>query len=347
MKFDKSSRIFFSVLFAVTFSVSNVFAEANFLKKLFRKKVEVVLVKTEPVETKVDSEKVFVRNYLAISPEIPDEVTFCGQTIDLRETNMRERFDREMLSMMYMHSSTLLLLKRANRYFPVIEPILKAHNIPDDMKYLACIESNLDNKAISSSGAIGMWQFMPETARQYGLEVNDDVDERYHVEKETEAACSYLRSAYEKFGDWPSAAASYNIGTARIMKELAKQGENSSLDLWLVEQTSRYVFRILACKEFMSNPKKYGFYIKKEQLYMPNACKDSMVTGKVANWVDFAKGAGISYYDLKNYNIWIRSDSLPNPEAKAYKVAIPLKESLYFDKKKITVHQKEWVIDED
>ena len=302
MKFDKSSRIFFSILFAITFSVFNVFAEVHYFKKLLRKKVEVVSVKTEPTQTIVDTEKVFVRNFLVISPEIPDKVTFCGQIIDLREKNMRERFDRELLSMMYLHSSTLLLLKRANRYFPVIEPILKANNIPDDIKYLACIESGLDNKAISSSGAIGLWQFMPETARQFGLEVNDDVDERYHVEKETEAACSYLRSAYEKFGDWPSAAASYNIGTARIMKELARQGENSSLDLWLVEQTSRYVFRILACKEFMSDPKKYGFYIKKEQLYMPNVCKDSMVSGKVSNWVDFAKGAGISYYDLKNYN---------------------------------------------
>ena len=345
MRIYKNALVLFTVLFTVSLATSNVFAETTILKKKSSKKPNVVAVRAETIKPEVRLEKAFDKNVFAISPEIPDEVSFCGQIIDLRKTDMRERFDREMMAMMYMHSSTLLLLKRANRYFPVIEPILKANNVPDDMKYLACIESFLDSRAISSAKAIGMWQFMPETAKQYGLEVNDDVDERYHVEKETEAACRYLKEAYDKYGDWPTAAASYNIGTARITKELARQGEKTSLNLWLVEQTSRYVFRILTCKEFMADPQKYGFYLKKEQLYMPSVCKDTVVTGKVANWVDFAKAQGISFYDLKNYNTWIRNDSLENVEGKAYKVAIPLNESLYFDKKKVTVHQKNWVVD--
>ncbi|MDD4922151.1 MAG: lytic transglycosylase domain-containing protein [Bacteroidales bacterium] len=348
MKFYKHSIIFFSVLFSVFGLSSNAFSETDNLT-LFKKKVEVVAKPIkEAARVEVDSTGTAGKYAsFTLAPEIPDEISFCGQVIDLRKKNMHERFDREMLAMMYMHSSTFLLIKRANRFFPVIEPILKANGIPDDMKYLACIESGLNHMARSSANAIGMWQFMPATAIQYGLEVNDDVDERYHVEKETEAACRYLKDAYERYGDWPSAAASYNIGTARITKELARQGEKTSLDLWLVEETSRYVFRILTCKVFMTNPQKYGFYLKKDQLYMPSVCKDSIVTGKVANWVDFAKGAGISFYDLKNYNTWIRNDSLPNLEGKEYKVAIPLKESLYFDKKNITVHQKNWVVDEN
>lgn len=343
MKFTKKSII---VLFAGAFFASGVYAETDFLKKKPKKKAN-----TTEVQPEVNPEKGEQREdspYLfAVTPEIPDEITFCGELIDLRKTNMRERFDREMLAMMYMHSYTMLIMKRANRYFPVIEPILKENGLPDDMKYLACIESGLDSRALSVSGAIGMWQFMPATARDFGLEVTDEVDERYDVEKETVAACDYLKNAYKKYGDWASAAASYNIGTARITKELERQQETSSLNLWLVEQTSRYVFRILACKEFMANPQKYGFNLKKELLYMPYVCKDTIVTGKVANWVDFAKGQGISFYDLKNHNSWIRSDSLVNEKGKAYKVAIPLTESLYFDKKNITVHQKNWVIDED
>lgn len=282
-----------------------------------------------------------------VPPEIPEQVLFCGQTIDLRKTDMRERFDRELLSMMFMHSSTLLLIKRANRFFPIIEPILKSYGIPDDFKYLACIESGLNTRAVSPAKAVGMWQFIADTAVAYGLEVNGFVDERYHYVKETEAACRYLNDAYAKYHDWPSAAASYNIGTVRISKELERQDQKTSLNLWLVEETSRYVFRILACKTLLENPQKYGFYLKKDQLYMPPIYRDTLIAGKVNNWVAFAKSQGISFYDLKNYNSWIRSDSLPNPESKTYKVSIPQPESLYFDKKSVIVHQKNWVIDEN
>lgn len=343
MSFIRFSKSLFVILFL--FSVSDSFAMTNWLDQLFKKKAKVVNTEVKKTDTTFIIKEP-LDFYLAVSPDIPDEVSFCGEKIDLRKTDRRERFDREMLAMMYLHSSTLLLLKRANRFFPVIEPILKENGIPDDMKYLACIESGLDPKAVSPSNAVGMWQFMSETAIQYGLEVNEDVDERYHLEKETKAACKYLKSAYSKYKDWATVAASYNAGIGRISKELERQGEKSNFNLWLVEETSRYVFRILACKVFLENPQKYGYSIKKEQLYMPYASKDTVVTGKVSNWVAFAKDQGISYYDLKTYNLWIRNDSLVNVSGKAYKVAIPLKESLYFDKNKITVHQRNWAIDE-
>ena len=283
--------------------------------------------------------------FTAIAPELPDEIEFCGKTIDLTRIDMRERFDRELMATIYMHTTSLTLLKRANRFFPVIEQILKDSGVPDDLKYLACIESTLSPIAISSAKAVGLWQFMPETAKQYGLEVSTDVDERYHVEKETAAACKYLKDAYSKYGDWPSACASYNIGTSRITTELQRQGVSTGLDLWLVEETSRYVFRILACKEFLSHPQQYGYLIRKDQLYQPIACKDTIITGRVPNWIDFAKQQGINFYDLKSCNSWIRNDSLPNLEMKSYKVSVPLKESLNFDKKKTIVHQLNWVVD--
>jgi hypothetical protein len=278
-----------------------------------------------------------------VAPDIPTSVTFGGQTIDLRRYDLRERFDRELMAMMYMHSSSLILLKRANRYFPVIEPILKANGVPEDLKYLACIESHLDPKAISSAKAAGMWQFMPETARQYGLEVNDQVDERYHVVKATEAACRYLNYAFSLYGNWASAAASYNTGYARITRELDRQKAGNALDLWLVEETQRYVFRMLACKTFMEHPRHYQFYLKREQLYAPLALKDTVVTGPVANWVDLATALGISYYDLKAHNTWIRSDSLSNKEGKAYAISYPDSASKYYNPLTIPVHQPAWI----
>ena len=253
--------------------------------------------------------------------------------------------DRELMAMMYMHSSTLSLIKRANRYFPVIEAILKENQVPDDIKYLACIESSLNPWAISSVKAVGMWQFMPETAKQYGLEVSDYVDERYQIEKETQAACAYLKEAYAKYGDWVTACASYNTGTSRISSELTRQQVDNGLDLWLVEETRRYVFRILACKEFLAHPRKFGFVLHKEQLYQPFHYKDTLVSGKVSNWVDFAKQQGITFYDLKYHNTWIRSDSLPNADARSYKVSIPLPEDRFFDKNSVVVHQKSWITD--
>ncbi len=331
-----------TLLFLMTGYLS---AETEANPKKAKKVVEQVVVQPEvPIAAPV----VVVEEkspFTAVAPEVPDEIEFCGNRIDLTRNDLRERFDRELMAMIYMHTSSLTLLKRANRFFPIIERILKDSGVPDDIKYLACIESTLSPIAISSAKAVGMWQFMPETAKQFGLEVSGDVDERYHVEKETGAACKYLKDAYAKYGDWPSACASYNIGTNRITTELQRQGVSTGLDLWLVEETSRYVFRILACKEFLSHPQKYGYLIRKDQLYQPIECRDTLITGRVPNWIDFAKQQGINFYDLKLVNSWIRNDSLPNLEMKTYKVAIPLKESLNFDKKKLLVHKKEWVID--
>ena len=239
------------------------------------------------------------------------------------------------------------MMKRANRYFPVIEPILKANGIPDDMKYLACIESDLNDRAVSAARAVGMWQFMPETGRQYGLEVNDEVDERYNVERSTEAACNYLKYAYSIFGDWATVAASYNSGYSRISRELLRQRAKNGLDLWLVDETMRYVFRIITCKEFLQDPKKYGFYVRKEQLYPPMELKDTLITGKVPNWMDVADSLGISYYDLKCFNTWIRCDSLTNEAGKTYKVKYPMKASKWYDPKTVSVHQRNWAIDAD
>lgn len=291
------------------------------------------------------SDMVETTPFLAVAPEIPESVVFCGETIDLKRNDLRERFDREMMAMMYMHSASLTLLKRANRYFPLIEPILKANGVPDDMKYLACIESTLNPRAISPVKAVGLWQFMPETALQYGLEVSDYVDERYHIEKSTEAACKYLKSAYNKYKDWTSACASYNAGMNRISVEMERQKATSGMDLWLVDETQRYVFRILACKLFFEDPKKFGFNIKSDQLYQPVQFKDSILNQPVQNWVTFALNSGITYYELKTYNPWIRGDSLPNPTSKPYKVSIPINESRFFEKKNVIVHQSNWVTD--
>ncbi|HET9570140.1 MAG TPA: transglycosylase SLT domain-containing protein [Bacteroidales bacterium] len=331
--------IFLFVLAVVVYGETE--ANAKKPKKAVVEKVASPLEVVNDVPNAMDENVPFI----AIAPEVPDEIEFCGNKIDLTRIDMRERFDRELMAMVYMHTSSLTLLKRANRYFPMIEPILKDSGIPDDIKYLACIESTLSPIAISSAKAVGLWQFMPETAKQYGLEVSGDVDERYNVKKETAAACKYLKDAYAKYSDWPSACASYNIGTNRITLELQRQGVATGLDLWLVEETSRYVFRILACKEFLTHPKKYGYYIRKDQLYQPIECKDTVITGRVPNWIDFAKQQGINFYDLKYCNSWIRNDSLPNLEMKSYNVSIPLKESLNFNKKKLTVHQDAWVID--
>jgi hypothetical protein len=278
-----------------------------------------------------------------VAPAIPDQVIFCGDTIHINRYDLRERFDREMLNMLFMHSSSMLLIKRANRYFPIIEPILKANGVPDDMKYLACIESHLDHKATSAARAVGMWQFIPETAVEYGLEINDEVDERYNIEKETEAACQYLKYAYSLYGDWATAAASYNTGYARITKELDRQRAARGLDLWLVDETMRYVFRILACKVFMEHPQQYGFYLNRDQLYPPIETKDTLISGKVTNWVDLADSLRIPYYDLKAFNTWIRSDSLINPAGKTYKVLYPVKESVHYSPESIPVHDKNWV----
>ncbi|WP_243349480.1 lytic transglycosylase domain-containing protein [Parabacteroides sp. FAFU027] len=280
---------------------------------------------------------------LSPAPAFSPRIEFCGQAIDLKRYDMYERFDRELTTMVYMQSSTLRIIKLANRYFPVIEPILERMGIPNDMKYLAVIESSLNVRAISPAKAAGLWQFMPATGRQYGLEVNDTIDERMHVELSTIAACKYLKDMYAKFQNWPSVAAAYNIGAGRITTELENQKANTSLDLWLVEETSRYVFRILAAKELMSHPSKYGYTIKANQLYKPIRCNEVVVNAVVDDLYKFATDNNTTYYLIKDFNPWLRSKSISNVSGKLYKVKIPVIEDLNYSSEPMTPFDKNWI----
>lgn len=259
-------------------------------------------------------------------PQLPDRMVFAGEEIPMTAFDIRERIDRELLSNCFRHSNTIGVIKRANRFFPIIEAILKKNDIPDDFKYLAVIESELMD-LVSPAGASGVWQFMKETAGGYNLEVNDEVDERYHLEKATEAACQYLKKAKAEFGDWLLAAASYNMGGGGLKKDMESQKMTEYFDLHLNRETARYVPRMLATKEVMEHPDRYGFLIRPEDLYpkMPdfNYVK---VTGAVASWADFAKEQGISYRTLKLYNAWIRGTKLTNKYGKTYEVKIPIGE---------------------
>ncbi len=253
---------------------------------------------------------------------IPTSIEFSGEKTPLQITDVNERFQRELLVNSYLQSSTLLIMKRANRFFPIIEPILKENNIPDDFKYLCVIESSLTN-ATSPAGARGFWQFMPETAKEKGMEINESVDERYHLIKATNAACKYLQFAKDKFGNWTSAAASYNAGMAGISKNLELQKVDSYYDLLLTDETQRYVFRILALKEIMQNPKLYGFNLEKNELYESIPTKIVEVDSTINDLATFAKTQGINYKILKLHNPWLRDKKLLNVSKKKYEIEIP------------------------
>lgn len=279
-----------------------------------------------------------------VNPSIPSSVKFAGSEIDLDPIHMWERLDRELTAITYTHGNTLLAIKRANRYFPVLAPILKKNGLPADMIYLAVIESTLNPRALSPAKAAGLWQLMPATGKEYGLEVNDDVDERYDPVKATEAASRYLKNAYAKYGNWESVAASYNGGMARISKELGAQQAESAFNLYLVDETMRYIFRMLAMKLIMENPSAYGFNLTADQLYQPIVYKTVEVSGPVDDWAAWAKEQGIDYLTLREHNPWIRSKSLPNKTGKTYKVNIPSRDSLSRSRQKVTVYNPAWVV---
>lgn len=253
----------------------------------------------------------------------PPMVDFAGEKAPLNVYDVRERFDRELLVNANLHSSTILIIKRANRAFPIIEPILAQYGVPDDFKYLAVIESSLTPTAASASGAKGIWQFMPETAKEKGMEVNDIVDERYHIEKSTEAACKYLLSAKEKFGTWTLAAASYNGGMNGVTRKIEEQKVTDYYDLLLTDETSRYVFRILALKEIMKNPQKYGFEINPADLYENLPTRKVEIDSSINDLASFALSQGINYKILKLHNPWLRDKKLTNPTKKKYVIEIP------------------------
>lgn len=255
--------------------------------------------------------------------KFPTELDFAGEKTPLNISDVRERFDRELLVNANLDATTKIIIKRANRAFPVIEPILKRNGIPDDFKYLAVIESGLVN-AVSPAGARGVWQFMPETGKERGLEVNDGVDERYHLEKSTEAACRYLNDAYKKFGSWTLAAASYNGGVGGVNKQITFQGVTNYYDLLLTDETARYVFRILALKEIMKNPVAYNFTIPTQELYPILPVKKVEVTSSIPDLAVFSKEQGINYKILKIHNPWLRDRKLDVAVGKKYTLDIPL-----------------------
>lgn len=274
---------------------------------------------------------------------IPSSTNFAGQTISLERYDMRERFDREQIVIAYNHSTSFLIIKRANRYFPIIEPILKENGVPDDFKYLAVIESNLDPRAISGAQAAGLWQLMPKTAQQFGLEVNDEIDERYHLEKSTAAACKYFKSAFAKYKNWTTVAASYNAGMGRISGEKENQQVGEAFDMLLNPETSRYIFRILAMKQFLENPKAFGYTIGHDQFYQTITTKSVTIKTSVADWTVWAAQYKISYSQLKDFNIWLRDRQLKNPTRKEYVLQIPEKDDLNFNPNKIIIHNPVWV----
>ena len=279
-----------------------------------------------------------------VNPEVPASATLCGKKVDLDRADMYERLDRELTSMAYTHGNTLLTIKRANKLFPVIAPILKQNGIPLDMLYLACVESSLNTRAMSGAKAAGIWQFMPATGKQYGLEVSDEVDERYNVEKATAAACRYLKNALAKYGgNWSSVMAAYNGGMARVTSELDKQQAGDAFDLYLTDETSRYMFRVLAMKLIMENPAAYGFDLRRDQLYFPLKYKEVKVSGPVDDWAEWAKKQGISYRQLREDNPWIRARKLTNKTGKTYIVKVAEKSSTSRSQQDKPVYNDNWV----
>ncbi|MEI7812048.1 MAG: lytic transglycosylase domain-containing protein [Ignavibacteria bacterium] len=263
-----------------------------------------------------------VRNCEIVSPEIPANLDFCGERVPLEHFYVRERIDREMIVNTYFHSATILAVKRANRWFPVIEPILKKNGIPADFKYLCVVESNLDN-AVSSAGAAGFWQFIEPTAKSYGLEINDMIDERYNIEKATEAACQYLLTAYNKYHNWTLAAASYNIGFGGVDRQIERQKMTSYYDILFGEETSRYVARIIAMKEIFRDPQKYGYFINKNDYYIPLESTLLAVDSNIPDLALFAISKGFNYKILKIYNPWLRDNLLIPQKGKTYFIKIP------------------------
>ena len=257
-----------------------------------------------------------------VSPLIPESLFLAGEQVPTESFSVREKLDRELIINTYRHSSSILYLKRASRWFPLIEPILEEHGIPNDFKYLAVIESGL-TQAVSPAGASGFWQFMKKTAPEYELEVTSTVDERYHVEKSTHAACQYLQESYEKFGNWGLAAASYNMGMTGVEHRLEAQGVDSYWELHLNSETGRYVYRILAVKEVLSHPETYGFQLTENDLYLPHEVRKVAVTASIENLSEFALKNGSNYRELKELNPWLIKDSFVASPGKTYTVYFP------------------------
>ncbi len=258
---------------------------------------------------------------------MPTAIDLAGEAAPIHRRDVEEALKKELIVNTYLHSHTTQILKHAPRVFAIIEPILKANDIPDDFKYLAVIESRLDPLIVSPAGAASTWQIMKATGKELGLEIDNDIDERYHLEKATHAAAKYLKKAYEKFGSWTLAAASYNAGTNFLLKQMKTQKEQNYYNLLLGEETERYVYRILALKQIMTNPEKYNFQIN--VTYPAEPTETVTVDTTVKSWTDFAHRQGITYKTLKRFNPWLRKPELHNSKRKTYHIAIPKNKELY------------------
>jgi Soluble lytic murein transglycosylase and related regulatory proteins (some contain LysM/invasin domains) len=285
-------------------------------------------IEEKPQQPEVIQEEVIDKSvpdtYQISAIEIPEDLNFAGEPVPLEDPEIMERVDREFLVNTYWQSNAVLIIKRANKYFPIIEPILKKNGIPDDFKYLAVAESGLLN-VVSPAGATGFWQIMKDTGKEYGLEVNGNVDERYHVEKSTQVACDYIKKWKERFGTWTLTAAAYNAGPAGVQKYMNIQKVDDYYNLLLGDETGRYVFRIMAIKEIISNPEKYGFKVEEEDMYSKVPTFTVEVDSAVTSWADFANLYEINYKVLKRHNPWLREPHLNNTTHKKYVIEIPNK----------------------
>lgn len=286
-------------------------------------------------DTTLSYEDYINQTYQVFSMPIPNNLSFAGDIIPLEKINVRENLDREILVNTYWHSNTFLFQKRAARWFPIIEKILKRNNIPDDLKYVSIIESGLVN-VVSPAGATGFWQFMKPTAEQYGLVVNEYVDERYDVEKSTEAACKYFKEAYKEFGDWSLVAASYNMGIGGVHGQLKKQKVDNYYDLYLNKETARYVYRVLAAKLIIANSKQFGFNIRPIDFYAPYSYYKIEVEEDIEDLVQFSIDNKTNYNVLRTLNPWIRRYDLPLLNESSYSIKLPTKS---FNETSITVYE--------
>ncbi len=311
---------------------------------LFAASIILLFIYSTPSEKTSDKTyyDAFHKNYKIFTPEIPSSIDFAGEEAPLDIFYIREKLDEELLRNTYFHSSTIGLMKRSNRWFPVIEPLLAEYKIPDDFKYLSLVESGFEN-VTSPKGAKGFWQFMEKTAREYGLEVNDAIDERYNVEKSTKAACQYLLDSYEEFNSWTLVAAAYNAGKRRINETIEKQNTENYYDMYLNEETTQYMFRILAVKEIIEKPTQYGFYLREADLYPPIPTKEIKITETIPDLYQFAAKHNINYRTLKMFNPWLRTDNLPNNSGRTYFIKLPKAGYLTYDKLKKQIGNSEQI----
>jgi len=285
----------------------------------------VTLLLLNGIQKETSGKKIFTHEFYKIKAiKLPSDLNLAGERVPIEKKDIRERMDRELLVNTYWQSNGLLLIKRANKYFPILEPLLKKHGLPDDFKFLALAESAFTDET-SSAGAAGIWHFMKRTGKEYGLEINKNVDERYHIEKSTKVAAAYLKKSKERFNSWTLAAAAYNAGNYGIHKQLEKQQVTNYYDALLANETERYIFRIIALKEVISNPKKYGFIFDDEDLYTHTKTRVIKVDTVISNITLFAKKFGITYKELKIHNPWLRENKLNNASRMLYEIKIPVK----------------------